>query len=103
MVKRLKPGKISKIASLRIQEGSGFRKDVKRMKQRGKSLTELKNVITLLANGQKLPGNYKDHSLEREWSEYRECHLREDFLLICKIEDDTLILERVGTHSELFE
>lgn len=103
MVKRLKLGKISKTASMKIQEGSYFRKDVKRMKQRGKSLTELKKVITLLANGQRLPGNYKEHPLERDWSEYRECHIKEDFLLIYKIEDDVLILERVGTHSDLFE
>ncbi|NUQ43116.1 MAG: type II toxin-antitoxin system YafQ family toxin [Calditrichaceae bacterium] len=70
---------------MKIQEGSYFRKDIKRMKQRGKSLTELKKAITLLANGQKLPGNYKDHPLGREWSEYRECHIKEDFLLIYKI------------------
>ena len=102
-MKRLKLGKISGIGALRIKEGSSFRLDVQRMKKRGKSLNTLQKVIAILAGGQTLPGNFKDHALAREWSEYRECHVEADFLLIYKIEDEILILERVGTHSDLFQ
>ncbi|MCI0697177.1 type II toxin-antitoxin system YafQ family toxin [candidate division KSB1 bacterium] len=99
---RLKLGKIRGASVLKIKEGSHFREDVQRMKKRGKSLNGLKKVIELLAKGKTLSGNYKDHTLAREWSEYRECHIEADFLLIYKIEDDMLILERIGTHKDLF-
>jgi mRNA interferase YafQ len=102
MVKRLKLGKIRGASILKIKEGSRFREDVKRMKKRGKSLNVLKKVIELLASGKPLPGKFKDHTLTTEWSEYRECHVEADFLLIYKIEDEVLILERVGTHEDLF-
>ena len=103
MVKRLKLGKIRGASILKIKEGSQFREDVKRVKKRGKSLNGLKKVIELLANGEPLPGNFKDHSLTKEWSEYRECHIETDFLLIYRIEKEALILERVGTHNDLFQ
>ncbi|MFQ5628561.1 MAG: type II toxin-antitoxin system YafQ family toxin [bacterium] len=103
MVKRLKLGNLSRSSTLQIKEGSYFRKDVQRMKKRSKSLSGLKTVIELLAGGKSLPGNYKDHPLAREWVVYRECHVEADFLLIYKIEENILILERVGTHSDLFQ
>ena len=31
-----------------------------------------------------------------------ECHLAPDWLLIYKIENQTVIFERTGTHSDLF-
>lgn len=102
-MKRLKLGKIGGTSALKIKEGSHFRKDVQRMKKRGKSLNGLKKVIELLAKGEPLPGNYKDHALAREWNDYRECHIEADFLLIYKSETKFLILERVGTHSDLFQ
>lgn len=103
MVKRLKLGKIRGASILKIKEGSQFREDAKRMKKRGKSLNVLKKVIELLASSKPLPGNFKNHILAREWAEYRECHVEADFLLIYKIESEVLILERVGTHKDLFQ
>jgi mRNA interferase YafQ len=88
MVKRLKLGQIRKTSSLQIKEGFYFRRDVKRMKKRNKSLSRLKKVIALLASTKELPGNYKDHPLGGKWSDYRECHIESDFLLIYKIEDE---------------
>jgi mRNA interferase YafQ len=90
VVKRLKLGKIGSESALKIKEGSYFRKDVQRM-------------IELLASGKPLPGDYKDHALAKEWADYRECHIEADFLLIYKSEGNFLILERVGTHSDLFQ
>ena len=34
---------------------------------------------------------------------FRDCHLEPDWLLIYKSTEDTLILERTGSHSELFK
>ncbi|WP_249274201.1 type II toxin-antitoxin system YafQ family toxin [Parachlamydia sp. AcF125] len=36
------------------------------------------------------------------WATYRECHVRNDILLIYKIEGGILFLTRFGSHSELF-
>ena len=33
---------------------------------------------------------------------YRDCHIEPDWVLIYKISKDELLLERTGTHSDLF-
>ncbi len=48
-----------------------------------------------------LPTHYKDHALTGNWSDYRDCHLSPDLVLIYKFDDDTLTLVRLGSHSEL--
>jgi addiction module RelE/StbE family toxin len=40
-----------------------FKKDYKRAQKQGKNIKALKDVLVLLADGQKLPPRYKDHSL----------------------------------------
>lgn len=81
-----------------------FKKDYKRAKKRGLDISELKEVITLLANEEKLPENYFDHDLQGNYNGCRECHIRPDWLLIYKISESVCILslERTGSHSDLF-
>ena len=81
-----------------------FKKDVKLAEKRGCDISLLKKVITLLADGVLLPEQYKDHALKGEYISYRECHIQPDWLLIYRIEKDTLILvlTRTGTHGDLF-
>jgi mRNA interferase YafQ len=83
---------------------SQFKKDYKLSKKRGKDLKLLYAVIEMLAKGQKLPEQNKDHQLSGGYVGYRECHIQPDWLLIYKITDKELILTltRTGTHSELF-
>ena len=59
--------------------------------------------LLILLNEQPLPPRYKDHPLKGQWKDYREFHIESDWLLICKITDDALILARTGTHSDLFD
>ena len=60
-------------------------------------------VIKALANDISLPLPYKDHALHGNWEGKRECHIRPDLLLVYAYEgDDVLILERLGSHSEIF-
>jgi len=82
--------------------GAQFRRDVKLAERRGKDLSELRELILLLAEGQPLPPRYKDHPLSGDWKQYRDCHIESDWLLIYKIEGDDLYLVRTGTHSDLF-
>lgn len=87
-----------------IQVTNKFKKDLKTAIKRGYSIETLNNVVDTLANGQPLPEKNKDHSLSGNWSNYRECHIAPDWLLIYKVENDILVLTlvRTGTHSDLF-
>jgi len=79
-----------------------FKKDFKRALSQAKDIETLRDVITMLAGGRKLPEKYKDHSLRGEWNHHRDCHIKPDWILIYRIDGNTLILERMGSHSELF-
>lgn len=81
---------------------SRFKKDVKLMKKRGKDMKKLESIVTLLAFEQEIPAKYRDHALLGNYAEHRECHIEPDWLLIYKLPDGALRLERTGTHSDLF-
>lgn len=89
---------------LTIRYEKTFKKDYKRIIKRGYDIKLLKTVIELLATSQPLPEKYKDHSLTGNYLQFRECHISNDWLLIYKIDSNTLILTavRTGTHSDLF-
>jgi mRNA interferase YafQ len=79
-----------------------FKKDVERIKRTGRDMSRLLEVIGLLAEGTPLPANNRDHQLVGNFSDYRECHLGGDWLLLFQIRDNTVILVRTGSHSDLF-
>ena len=81
---------------------SQFKKDFKRVSSQGKDLFKLEVVIETLLNGEILDQKYKDHSLIGKWKNHRDCHLEPDWILIYRLTNDSLILERTGSHSELF-
>ena len=87
-----------------IQVTNRFKKDLKAAIKRGYSIDLLNNIVDALAKGESLPEKNKDHDLSGNWSNYRECHIAPDWLLIYKIENDILVLTlvRTGTHSDLF-
>lgn len=63
----------------------------------------LLEVLAFLTLNAPLPAKYQDHKLTGEWEGFRECHLKPDLLLIYeKLDDETLWLARLGSHSELF-
>jgi mRNA interferase YafQ len=82
--------------------GAQFKRDVKLAERRGKDLAKLREIILLLAEGDSLPPRFKDHSLGGNWKHHRDCHIEPDWLLLYKIDGDTLYLVRTGTHSDLF-
>ena len=79
-----------------------FEKDVKRMQKRGKKLAKLKIIMNSLVEKEPLDHLNRDHRLIGNWQERRECHIESDWLLIYKTEEDRIIFERTGTHSDLF-
>lgn len=80
-----------------------FKRDFKRILKQGKNPQDLAAVLLLLMAGSRLPERLNDHPLKRNWEGYRELHIKPDWLLIYKIEDETLVLARTGSHAELFE
>ena len=88
---------------MKILYTSQFKKDYKRIKKQNKDLSKLQTLIEKLAGGERLEAKYKDHGLTGSLSGYRDCHLEPDWLIIYKLNNDNLILLRMGTHSELFK
>ena len=80
-----------------------FGKDVELMRRRGKNLQKIKSLLSSLIAGEQLEERYRDHELIGAYKGRRECHIEPDWLLIYKLEDDEIIFERTGTHSDLFE
>jgi mRNA interferase YafQ len=87
---------------LKIELTNSIKKDLKRYQHQKDILLELQKIIELLAHQKSLPLKHRDHNLTGNWIRHKECHVRNDILLIYKIEDDILFLTRFGSHSELF-
>lgn len=83
---------------------SKMKRDVKRMKKRGKDISKLTAVLSVLASGNSLPEQNRDHQLVGNMSDFRECHIEPDWLLVYRKEDDALILTatETGSHADLF-
>jgi mRNA interferase YafQ len=87
---------------MNVAQTKQFKKDVKRMRKRGKDLEKVKAVIDLLVAEEPLPPKNRDHKLGGHWIGRRDCHIEPDWILIYKLTEDELLLERTGTHSDLF-
>lgn len=88
---------------LAIERSHRFKKDVKLMRKRGKSIAKLKLIIVKLARQEPLLPKHRDHALIGKFRYARECHIEPDWLLIYTLVKDVLRLERTGTHADLFE
>ena len=80
-----------------------FEKDYKKAARSGRDLSRLKRVMAWIAHRQPLPATLRDHKLVGNYQGRRECHLAGDWLLIYKIEPDTVTFERTGSHAELLK
>ena len=80
-----------------------FKKDFKRIKRQGKDLSKLRAALELLMQGQPLPEAFRDHSLSGVYRGHRECHIEPDWLLIYRVDEESVVLTatRTGSHSEL--
>ena len=87
---------------LTIQYTNKMKRDAKRVSKRGRDISKLTAALNLLASGEQMPENYKDHPLKGEMRGYRECHIEPDWLLIYKIYGQYITFIRTGTHSDLF-
>ena len=79
-----------------------FNKCLKRDSKRGLNIDLLEAVIDKLTVGKILEPKYRDHALTGNYSGYRECHIKPDWLLIYYIEGDEIVFVKTGSHSDLF-
>ena len=89
-----------------VVKTAAFKRDYKAIMSRGKyNMALLEEAVDILAETGTLPEKYRDHKLIGNWKGHRECHIATDWLLIYKIEKNTLVLTltRTGTRSILFK
>ena len=86
-----------------VQFTSAFKRDYKRELRTNPHLDALLlPVLMLLAAGEPLPRQNRDHPLGGPWRPCRECHLKPDLLLVYRLHGDDIVrLERLGSHAEL--
>ena len=80
-----------------------FNKDVKRCQRRGKNFEKFKIIARTLLSGESLDPIHRDHKLTGNYVGRRECHIESDWLLVYKYEEEHIVFERLGSHSDLFK
>ena len=86
-----------------IERTRRFRRDYKREARRHRDLDSLlSKLVPALANDVPLERRYKDHALLGQWSDFRDCHVKPDLVLIYqKPNARTIRLVRLGSHEKL--
>lgn len=72
------------------------------MVKRGKKIEKLDAIMLMLIQAEPLPPRHRDHALKGNLTGCRDCHIEPDWLLIYKLDEDAIIFERTGTHSDIF-
>jgi len=86
----------------KVKTTSRYKKDLKYIQDNRELIYEIDTIVTLLAEDDApLPEKYKDHSLKGQYAEFRECHIRPNWLLVYQKtkKDLILLLIATGTHS----
>ena len=88
----------------KITTTNKFEKQLKLCLKRGYDMSLLKNVMQILAEKGTLPSQYKPHRLSGNYLGCWECHIKPDWLLVWKQNNEELVLlfTITGTHSDLF-
>ena len=86
-----------------VRQTSRFKKSLKKMLKRGKAYAKLRTVVEMLAKGEALPPQYRDHALTGDLNGLRDCHIENDWVLLYQIKEHLLILvlAETGTHADL--
>ena len=89
----------------KIDYTTTFKNQLKKIVKQGKDTKLLLEIITKLANNEKLDLKYKNHSLinDKTYRDCLECHIKPDWLLVYKYINNNLVLVLVATesHSEI--
>ena len=90
------------------RKASSFVKDWEKLSRSGKhDMHRLKEAMLLLiANDAPMPPEWKDHQLNGDLADTRECHVKGDLLLFYQIQKvnkgELVVFLNARTHSEVF-
>ncbi len=88
-----------------IERTGRFKRDYRR-ESRGRYRNDLDERLTVIVNTLAhdilLDARYYDHALSGPWSNFRDCHVWPDLVLIYQKPDENILrLVRLGSHSQL--
>jgi mRNA interferase YafQ len=89
----------------RVFLSNRYKKSLKRAKQfRNFDQVEVESVVKILEQGRELDARYYDHELKGEYAGIRECHVKNNLLLLYQKREKVLVLLLVdiGTHASVF-
>jgi len=92
---------------LEIKIEKGFKKDIARDKKSGlyneNDFATLKKIISDLQNNRAIEDSYKRHPLKGHLKGYESIHIKNDWLLIFKVDDSFLNLVMLGKHTQVYK
>ena len=92
---------------LQIRIEKSFKKDLQRDKISGdyseNDFELLKSIINLLQNQQNIDPMYKRRSLKGNMKDFESIHVKNDWLLIFKIDEKYLNLVMLGKHTQVYK
>ena len=92
---------------LEIKIEKSFKKDITRDQKCGKYTKSdfeiLKIIINKLQSGEEIDSLYKRHSLKGDMKELESIHIKNDWLLIFKVDTEYLYLVMLGSHSQVYK
>jgi mRNA interferase YafQ len=88
---------------LKLNLTKSFKKDLSKLKFSNEHYAKYVIYLGKLLAKEELPIEARDHQLKGDWAGTREFHISGDLLVIYMIQNDELILVRIGSHSQLFK
>jgi len=92
---------------LKIKIEKSFKKDISRDQKCGKysknDFEILKIIINKLQNNEEVDSIYKRHSLKGDLQNFESIHIKNDWLLIFKVDKEYLYLVMLGAHSQVYK
>ena len=92
----------------RIETTPAFDRAMKKVRKYNNfKQSKFDNALRQIQNGEKLDPTYKDHKAvehsRKEWGKSRIFHAAPDIVVVYLLTDDLILLQAIGSHSDLFE
>jgi len=92
---------------LKIKVEKSFKKDIEKAKRSGKYSKEdfeiLKQIIEKLQLLKQIEKKYKRHPLKGNMKGYEALHIKPDWVLVFKIDNEYLNLVMIGKHTQVYK
>lgn len=76
-----------------------FRRDYSKAKRSGRKMKKLEDVMHILIDGGILSSKNRDHALQGEWKNIRDCHIEGDWILLYELGVDDEGMEKITFHA----